>query len=87
MAGGAAIRPQHLWPRVAGAAGSYCEEGAGTAIDRNLSFKEARDQFERSYIQARLVEFGWEMSATAKALGISRSRLYELTKRYGLKRD
>ncbi len=86
MAGGAAIRPQHLWPRVAGAEASYCQQGADTAIDWNLSFKEARDQFERSYIHARLVEFDWEMSATAEALGISRSRLYELTKRYGLKR-
>ena len=78
MAGGKAIGSQHLWPRVVGAEPSYCHDGAGTAIDRNLSFKEAREQFERSYIQARLVEFDWEMSATAEALGISRSRLYEL---------
>ncbi len=87
MAGGKAIGPQHLWPRVAGAKPSYCPEGAGTAIDRNLTFKEAREQFDRTYIETRLAEFDWEMSATAEALGISRSRLYELAKRYGLKRD
>ncbi len=88
MAGGDAIRPQHLWPRLQLAAAEDVNVGGfRTELTNSLSFKEAREQFERDLIQSRLERHDWEIGAAAEALDISRSRLYELVKRHGLKRE
>ena len=53
--------------------------------DDEIGWKEARERFERQLLQSRLRRYPGEMNGAAKSLGLSRSRQYELTRRYGLK--
>jgi two-component system nitrogen regulation response regulator NtrX len=61
---------------------------AGEARDRSL--KDARDNFERSFILAELRTNDWNVTRTADRLGIERSHLYRKLKIYNInpsKRD
>jgi len=53
-------------------------------IAANLTLKEARDEFEKQYILARLREFGGNVSRTADALRVERSNLYRKLHAYGI---
>lgn len=48
------------------------------------SLKDAKRQFEKAYIEARLREYDWNISQTAEAIGIERSNLHKKIKTYGL---
>jgi two-component system nitrogen regulation response regulator NtrX len=48
------------------------------------NLKEARSQFERAYIEAKLREFNGNISQTAEAIGVERSNLHKKIKTYGL---
>jgi len=48
------------------------------------SLKEAKSEFERAYIEAKLREFNGNISQTAEAIGIERSNLHKKIKGYGL---
>jgi DNA-binding NtrC family response regulator len=50
-----------------------------------LSYQEARDQFERAFLVALLKRAGGNITAAAKAAGMSRRNLYEKIERFGLK--
>ena len=52
---------------------------------QNIGFHEAREAFERSYIIAQLRAHGWNISKTAKTMGIERSYLYKLMDRLGIR--
>src|SRR5258706_7960426 len=54
-------------------------------IDARLTLKEARDEFEKQYILARLREFAGNVSRTADALGVERSNLYRKLHAYGIR--
>ena len=54
-------------------------------IAANLTLKDAREEFERQYILARLRELGGNVSRTADALGVERSNLYRKLHAYGIK--
>ena len=54
-------------------------------IPSNLPLKDARDEFEKQYILARLREFAGNISRTAEALGVERSNLYRKLNAYGIK--
>jgi transcriptional regulator with AAA-type ATPase domain len=81
LAGGERLEPAHLWPRV--------HRRAAVAVDlsfgEGLGLKEAREEFERRFILARLEQCGGDLEETSRRLGLSRSRLYELIRRLGLK--
>ena len=81
LAGGERLEPAHLWPRVHQRSAMVVD----LAFGEGLGLKEAREQFERRFIQARLEQCGGDLEAAARHLGMSRSRLYELIRRYGLK--
>jgi two-component system nitrogen regulation response regulator NtrX len=49
------------------------------------SLREARASFEREYILKKLAEAGYNISATAKLLGVERSHLHKKIKMLGLK--
>ncbi len=85
MAGGDVIEARHLWVRVRQAAGVASPGPYGAEIDPGLSLKEARECFERAYLQARLQACSWRLEEAARSLGVSRSRLYELVRQYGLR--
>jgi two-component system, NtrC family, nitrogen regulation response regulator NtrX len=48
------------------------------------SLKEAKNQFEKEFIEAKLREFDWNISQTAEVIGIERSNLHKKIKAYGL---
>jgi two-component system, NtrC family, response regulator GlrR len=62
-------------------------EGEAVALS-DLSFQEARDQarerFERSYVEALLDKHDRNVSAAARAAGVHRTYLYRLIQRYAL---
>jgi two-component system nitrogen regulation response regulator NtrX len=48
------------------------------------SYKEARSEFERVFIEKKLMEYNGNISKTAEAIGIERSNLHKKIKAYGL---
>ncbi|HUP49625.1 MAG TPA: sigma-54 dependent transcriptional regulator [Thermoanaerobaculia bacterium] len=58
---------------------------ARAAIRGDLTLKEARDEFEKQYILARLRELAGNVSRTADALGVERSNLYRKLHAYGIR--
>ena len=48
------------------------------------SFKEAKSEFEKIFIESKLREFNGNISQTAEAIGIERSNLHKKIKTYGL---
>jgi two-component system C4-dicarboxylate transport response regulator DctD len=76
-----------------GQAGAFAPEG-GDEQSRLLSLppnagrlREALEQTERAVIESALRENNGEVSAAARALGISRRALYERMRNYGLRRQ
>ena len=59
--------------------------GTAAAIAPDLKLKDARDEFEKQYILARLREFAGNVSRTAEALGVERSNLYRKLHAYGIR--
>jgi two-component system nitrogen regulation response regulator NtrX len=51
------------------------------------TFEEFKQQAERSFLQAKLDETGWNVSETARKLNMPRSNLYKKIEKYGLARD
>jgi DNA-binding NtrC family response regulator len=51
------------------------------------SLREFREQMERAFILLKLEECEWNISQTAKRLGIERTNLHKKIKSYGLRRE
>jgi DNA-binding NtrC family response regulator len=49
--------------------------------------REFREQMERAFILLKLEECGWNISQTAKNLGIERTNLHKKIKSYGLRKE
>ena len=58
---------------------------AAPSIASNLPLRDARDEFEKQYILARLREYAGNVSRTADALGVERSNLYRKLHAYGIR--
>jgi two-component system nitrogen regulation response regulator NtrX len=58
--------------------------GAGPAKASTLH--EARAQYEREFILSKLKENNWNISQTARLLGLERSYLYRKMKAYGIEK-
>jgi two-component system, NtrC family, nitrogen regulation response regulator NtrX len=56
----------------------------GIDLMLHLPLKEARDAFERAYLEALLHECGWAMSKTADRAGLDRTNLYRKVKQLGI---
>jgi two-component system nitrogen regulation response regulator NtrX len=54
-------------------------------IGPNFTLREARDEFEKQYILAKLKELAGNVSRTADALGVERSNLYRKLNAYGIR--
>jgi len=50
----------------------------------NLSFKEAREEFEKRFISRVLQEAGYNLTRAAERLKLERSNLYKMVKRLGI---
>lgn len=55
-----------------------------TLISVTDSFRQAKEEFEKHFIVQKLHENEWNVSKTAKAIGLERSNLHRKIKSYGL---
>ncbi len=55
-------------------------------LDRYEDLTEARDHFEKLFIERKLHQYEWNVSQTAEAIGIQRSHLYNKLNKYGIER-
>ncbi|MBC8181850.1 sigma-54-dependent Fis family transcriptional regulator [candidate division KSB1 bacterium] len=53
-------------------------------LELNLPLKQARDQFEKEYIETKLIANGWQIGVTADQLGMERTNLYRKMKQLGI---
>ncbi len=56
----------------------------GVDLMLHLPLKEARDAFEKAYLEALLSQCGWAMSKTADRAGLDRTNLYRKVKQLGI---
>ena len=66
----------------AGAVASGGPHSNLVALD--IPFKEAKDRFEKAYLEAQLKHHDWNISRTAEAIGLERSNLHKKIKQYQL---
>ncbi len=66
-------------------AGSHVNPVMGL-MDRFDQFQEFRDMAEKLFIEHKLIEFEWNISRTAEAIGIQRSHLYNKMDKYDIQR-
>jgi two-component system nitrogen regulation response regulator NtrX len=71
--------------RLVGRAAS--EPSALGALASIRTFEEFKDAAERAFLLAKLREFDWNVSETARALDMPRSNLYKKIERYALVRE
>src|SRR5215468_209686 len=58
----------------------------GTVAHSGSTLQEARAQYEREFILSKLRENDWNISQTARLLGLERSYLYRKMKNYGIEK-
>ncbi len=56
----------------------------GVELMLNLPLKDARDAFEKAYLEALLTECDWGMSRAAERAGLDRTNLYRKVKQLGI---
>jgi DNA-binding NtrC family response regulator len=66
---------------------SAADGPADELIVAHDDFSQARDQFEKRFIERKLNEHDWNVSQTAETIGIQRSHLYNKLNKYGIERD
>ena len=54
------------------------------SVFKITGLKEAKNQFEKAFLEGKLKEYGGNISQTAEAIGIERSNLHKKIKAYGL---
>ncbi len=66
--------------------GTRSNESSQASMDLmlHLPLKDARDAFERAYLQALLANCGWSMSKAADRAGLDRTNLYRKVKQLGI---
>jgi DNA-binding NtrC family response regulator len=66
--------------------GIKADDGDSTGIDLmlHMPLKDARDAFEKAYLEALLGQCGWAMSKTAERAGLDRTNLYRKVKQLGI---
>ncbi len=84
LAGGPRVTAQDVERLVGRPAAEPSALGALTSI---RTFEEFKDAAERAFLLAKLREFDWNVSETARALDMPRSNLYKKIERYGLTRE
>lgn len=77
---GTRIDPEHL-----GAPSPIASPGPGSLESPDLDLRKATAAFQRQFLADALARFEGNRTATARAVGLSRSRLYELMDELGLK--
>ncbi|MCA3366423.1 MAG: sigma-54-dependent Fis family transcriptional regulator [Roseomonas sp.] len=81
-----AIRPDMLPPQIGAAAPAVLTLDRGSEI-MTLPLREAREVFERQYLEAQLLRFGGNISRTANFVGMERSALHRKLKFLGVQAE
>jgi DNA-binding NtrC family response regulator len=76
--GASTIEPRHLFPEKA-------QAGAGDA-DEPKTYEDAMRRFQGRFLRESLEESSWNVSETARRIGLARSHLNDLIKAHGLVR-
>ena len=63
------------------------EEDLGGSLLASGTFEEFKQNAEKAFLAAKLREYDWNVSETARRLAMPRSNLYKKIERYGLARD
>ncbi len=66
---------------------SQADGGLGDALMASESFESFKEQAEQAFLRAKLAEYDWNVSETARRLGMPRSNLYKKIERFHLTRD
>ncbi|HET6361406.1 MAG TPA: sigma-54 dependent transcriptional regulator [Gemmatimonadota bacterium] len=61
--------------------------GSADLIESHSSFTDYRDAAEKAFLARKLDENDWNVSETARKLGMQRSHLYKKIEKHGLSRD
>ena len=70
------IAPRHVFP----------DEISAESADRPVEFHEATRQFQRQLLVSALEESSWNVTQTARRVGLTRSHVYNLIQAFGLRR-
>lgn len=76
------VEPDHLPPDIGGRGSTAASAGASAFM--SLPLREAREEFERDYLQAQIKRFGGSVSRTAQFIGMERSALHRKLKQLGI---
>jgi two-component system nitrogen regulation response regulator NtrX len=63
------------------------ETGLGDTLLQSATFEQFKQGAERAFLLAKLKEYDWNVSETARRLEMPRSNLYKKIERYSLTRD
>ncbi|MEP4888182.1 MAG: helix-turn-helix domain-containing protein, partial [Alphaproteobacteria bacterium] len=80
----ASIRPEMLPPEIMDKTPRAFQSSANTEF-LGLSLRDAREEFERQYLEAQVNRFGGNISKTATFVGMERSALHRKLKSLGVK--
>ncbi len=80
------IRPDMLPPQIGAAAPAVLTLDRGSEI-MTLPLRDAREVFERQYLEAQLLRFGGNISRTANFVGMERSALHRKLKFLGVQAE
>ena len=83
---GSMVDADGLPPELTNSATAHMDPSANGELV-SMPLREAREQFERSYLQAQLQRFGGNISRTANFVGMERSALHRKLKTLGLHGD
>jgi two-component system nitrogen regulation response regulator NtrX len=61
--------------------------GLGDALMASETFEAFKENAEKAFLRAKLAEYDWNVSETARRLGMPRSNLYKKIERFNLTRD
>ena len=84
MVPGETIRTEDVVPSLRVRLGAAAEGVGESLVDWDGTLREARERFEREYIQRRLREVNGNITHAAERLGIERSNLHRKMKAYGI---
>ena len=86
LASGPVVTLEDVDRLVGGGDGDRRAAAMGTAMQAR-TFDEFRQAAERAFLLAKLRDYDWNVSETARGLDMPRSNLYKKMERYGLSRD
>jgi two-component system nitrogen regulation response regulator NtrX len=77
------VRPDMLPPEIGASALASLPSETGEEI-MSLPLREAREVFERKYLEAQVMRFGGNISRTASFVGMERSALHRKLRSLGV---